>query len=187
MTETTPSPLNNVITIDDDRIKNHLNRVVRGSVEETLNAGNAQRYERSAARRDTRAGHYERNLQTKAGGVRLKRSFASGRSRRQPFHGFPGHLQLRPVRLSSLHLVLSDHEPHRIRICPLARLSRDGGGAAGYRGRLDLACPSLSELRALREAVSQVETAVCDGRGAGASTGCRGGASGHTMEADIGC
>ena len=46
------------------------------------------------------------------------------------------------------------------------------------RGRLDLACPGLSELRALREAVSQVETAVCDGQGAGASTGCRGGASG---------
>ena len=60
----------------------------------------------------------------------------------------------------------------------LARLSRGGGGAAGYRGRLDLACPGLSELRALREAVSQVETAVRDGRGAGASTGCRGGASG---------
>ena len=33
---------------------------------------NAQRYERSEARRDTRAGHYERNLQTKAGEVRLK-------------------------------------------------------------------------------------------------------------------
>ena len=70
MTETTPSPLNNVITIDDERIKNHLERVVRGSVEETLNAlldaeadrlCNAQRYERSAARRDTRG----RNLQTK--------------------------------------------------------------------------------------------------------------------------
>ena len=30
------------------------------------------RYERSAARRDTRAGHYERGLQTKAGEVRLK-------------------------------------------------------------------------------------------------------------------
>ena len=79
MTETTPSPLNSVITIDDERIKNHLERVVRGSVEETLNAlldaeadrlCNAQRYERSAARRDTRAGHYERNLQTKAGEVR---------------------------------------------------------------------------------------------------------------------
>jgi putative transposase len=28
---------------------------------------NAQRYERSAARRDTRAGHYERNLQTRCG------------------------------------------------------------------------------------------------------------------------
>src|SRR5690242_10654245 len=81
MTETTPSPLNNVITIDDERIKNHLDRVVRGTVEETLNAlldaeadrlCNAQRYERTATRRDTRAGHYERNLQTKAGEVRLK-------------------------------------------------------------------------------------------------------------------
>ena len=63
------SPLNNVITIDDERIRNHLDRVVRGSVEETLNAlleaeadrlCNAQRYERSEVRRDTRAGHYER-------------------------------------------------------------------------------------------------------------------------------
>src|SRR6478735_1514904 len=81
MTENTPSPLGNVISIDDERIKNHLDRVVRGTVEETLNAlleaeadrlCNAQRYERSEARRDTRAGHYERNLQTKAGEVRLK-------------------------------------------------------------------------------------------------------------------
>src|ERR1041385_1784767 len=81
MTENTPSPLNNVITVDDERIRNHLDRVVRGSVEETLNAlleaeadrlCNAQRYERSEARRDTRAGHYERKLQTKAGEVRLK-------------------------------------------------------------------------------------------------------------------
>ena len=38
MTGITPSPLNNVITIDDERIKNHLDRIVRGSVEETLNA-----------------------------------------------------------------------------------------------------------------------------------------------------
>src|SRR6476620_3802832 len=81
MTETTPSPLGNVITIDDDRIKSHLDRGVRGSVEETLNAlldaeadrlCNAQRYERSEARRDTRAGHYKRKLQTKADEVRLK-------------------------------------------------------------------------------------------------------------------
>jgi hypothetical protein len=81
MNNDTLSPLGNVITIDDERIKSHLDRVVRGSVEETLNAlldaeadrlCNAQRYERSAARRDTRAGHYERNLQTKAGEVRLK-------------------------------------------------------------------------------------------------------------------
>jgi transposase-like protein len=68
-----------VITIEDEQIKNHNDRVVRGSVEETLNAlldaeadrlCNAQRYERNQARRDTRAGHYERKLQT--GEVRLK-------------------------------------------------------------------------------------------------------------------
>ena len=81
MSDDTPSPLNNVITIDDERIKSHLERVVRGTVQETLNAlldaeadrlCNAQRYERSEARRDTRAGHYERGLQTKAGEVRLR-------------------------------------------------------------------------------------------------------------------
>jgi putative transposase len=76
-----PGPLNNVIRIDDERIKGHLDRVVRGTVEETLNSlldaeadrlCNAQRYERTEARRDTRAGHYERNLETKAGEVTLK-------------------------------------------------------------------------------------------------------------------
>ena len=78
MTETTPSPLGNAI--DDERIKSHLDRVVRGSVGETnalLDAEadrlcNAQRYERSEARRDTRAGHYERKLQTKVGEVSLR-------------------------------------------------------------------------------------------------------------------
>lgn len=81
--EDTPIPgaLNNVIRIDDERIKGHLDRVVRGTVEETLNSlldaeadrlCNAQRYERTEARRDTRAGHYERQLETKAGEVTLK-------------------------------------------------------------------------------------------------------------------
>ena len=88
MTESTPSPLGNVITIDDERIKNHLGRVVRGSVEETSNAlldaeadrlCNAQRHERSEARRDTRAGHYERKLQTKAN--LLERLFVEERRR----------------------------------------------------------------------------------------------------------
>jgi transposase-like protein len=76
-----PGPLNNVIRIDDERIKGHLDRVVRGTVEETLNSlldaeadrlCNAQRYERTEARRDTRAGHYERSLETKAGEVTLR-------------------------------------------------------------------------------------------------------------------
>lgn len=75
------SGLGNVIKIDDERIKGHLDRVVRGTVEDTLNAlldaeadrlCNAQRYERSEDRLDTRAGHYERKLHTKAGEVNLK-------------------------------------------------------------------------------------------------------------------
>ncbi len=73
--------LSHVIRIDDERIQDHLGKVVRGSVEETLNAlldaeadrlCNAERYERSEARRDTRAGSYERKLQTRAGEVSLK-------------------------------------------------------------------------------------------------------------------
>lgn len=73
--------LGNVIEIDEARIRDHLGELVRGSVEETLNAlldaeadrlCNAARYERSEARRDTRAGSYERKLQTKAGEVTLK-------------------------------------------------------------------------------------------------------------------
>jgi len=70
-----------VIRIDDDRVKEHLDKVVRGTVEETLNAMleaeadrlcNAGRYDRSEARRDLRSGSYERKLQTKAGSVTLK-------------------------------------------------------------------------------------------------------------------
>jgi len=38
MTETAPSPLGNVVTIDNERIRSHLDCTVRGSVEETLNA-----------------------------------------------------------------------------------------------------------------------------------------------------
>jgi len=33
-----PGALSNVIRIDDERIKGHLDRIVRGTVEETLNA-----------------------------------------------------------------------------------------------------------------------------------------------------
>jgi hypothetical protein len=42
MPDDTLSPLSNVLTIDDERIKTHLDRVVRGSVEETLNRGHVQ-------------------------------------------------------------------------------------------------------------------------------------------------
>jgi len=73
--------LNNVIKIDSRQIQSHLGEMVRGTVEETLNGlldaeadqlCNAQRYERTAARSDSRAGHYSRKLQTQAGQVELK-------------------------------------------------------------------------------------------------------------------
>ncbi len=74
-------PVGNVIRIDEDRIRGHLDRIVRSSVEETLNGlldaeadrlVGADRYERNDQRRDYRSGHYERKLHTKAGEVTLK-------------------------------------------------------------------------------------------------------------------
>ena len=65
-----------VIKIDEGKIRDHVGEIVRGSVEDTLNAlldaeadrlCQAKRYERTASRKDTRAGHYERKLQTRAG------------------------------------------------------------------------------------------------------------------------
>jgi hypothetical protein len=73
--------LSHVIRIDDERVRDHLGRIVRGTVDETLNAmleaeadrlSGAGRYERTAARRDQRFDSYDRKLQTKAGEVTLK-------------------------------------------------------------------------------------------------------------------
>lgn len=73
--------LHKVIQIDEGQIQDHLGELVRGTVEETLNnlldaeadqLCNAARYERSEARKDTRAGYYERGLHTKAGEVKLR-------------------------------------------------------------------------------------------------------------------
>src|SRR5262252_8681323 len=59
------TPMGQVIQIDEARIRDHLGEMVRGTVEEALNAlldaeadrlCNAQRYERSEARQDSRAG-----------------------------------------------------------------------------------------------------------------------------------
>jgi putative transposase len=69
-----------VIRIEEDKIRSHVDEVVRETVEQTLNGlleaeadelCGAQRYARSPERLDTRAGHYDRQLQTKAGEVTL--------------------------------------------------------------------------------------------------------------------
>jgi len=73
--------LGKVVQIDEAKIQDHLGELVRGTVEETLNAMldaeadamcGAQRYERSPERVDTRAGHYDRKFHSKAGEVDLK-------------------------------------------------------------------------------------------------------------------
>ena len=70
-----------MVEIHENEIKSHLDGIVRGTVEETLNAMldaeadvicGAGRYEPSEDRVDTRAGHYKRSLHTKAGKVELK-------------------------------------------------------------------------------------------------------------------
>jgi transposase-like protein len=77
----TEKNLNRVIKIDEAKIHSHLDEVVRDTVEDTINKlldaeadrlCNAQRYEHTDSRADSRAGSYRRKLQTKAGEVNLK-------------------------------------------------------------------------------------------------------------------
>ena len=67
--------------IDEGKVREHVDHMVRQSVEQTLNSlleveadalCGAGRYERTDARKDTRAGSYTRKLATKAGQVKLK-------------------------------------------------------------------------------------------------------------------
>ena len=69
-----------IIQIDESLVRRELGEVVRETVEETLNRlldeeadmlCNAQRYERTEKRKATRAGYYQRRLQTRAGEVEL--------------------------------------------------------------------------------------------------------------------
>jgi putative transposase len=79
--DTACEKISGLIKVNDEEVCKHLDVLVRRSVEEVLNGlldaeanelCGAQRYERSAERLDTRAGHYERKLVTKAGEVKLK-------------------------------------------------------------------------------------------------------------------
>jgi len=81
MREDTAEVLKDAIRVDQAQLRGHIDEAVRSSVEETLNAllqaeadqiCRAERYQRSPDRIDTRAGHYGRKLETKAGEVTLK-------------------------------------------------------------------------------------------------------------------
>lgn len=75
------SAVKNIVSIDEGKIQSHVNGVVRSTVEETLNGlldaeadrlCGASKYERTDSRKDSRAGHYDRKLQTQSGEVELK-------------------------------------------------------------------------------------------------------------------
>jgi transposase-like protein len=79
--ETKEASFSDVIRIDEQQVRSHVDELVRATVEETLNSlldaeadelCGAKRYERSPDRLDTRAGQYQRKLLTKAGEVELK-------------------------------------------------------------------------------------------------------------------
>jgi putative transposase len=74
-------PTRRIIQIDEGLVQSQVSQMVKVTVEETLNAMldaeadrliQAERYERSDARKDTRAGYYKRKLDTTAGRVELK-------------------------------------------------------------------------------------------------------------------
>src|SRR6188768_4126349 len=105
-------PMGHVIQIDEARIRDHLGEMVRGTVEETLNAMldaeadrlcGAGRYERNEARQDTRAGSYDRTLQTSAGEVNLKvpklrrQTFETASGSCERFAGGPASLERSPT------------------------------------------------------------------------------------------
>jgi putative transposase len=80
-TEEGTAGIDGALQLDEAKVRAHLDEVVRGTVEQTLNAlldaeadraCGAGRYERSPDRADTRAGSYTRKLATKAGEVALK-------------------------------------------------------------------------------------------------------------------
>ncbi len=70
-----------LLKVNEEEVENYLDNLVRDSVETTINQlldaeaeelCRAKRYERTPERVDTRAGHYERKLLTKAGEVSLE-------------------------------------------------------------------------------------------------------------------
>lgn len=80
MTTDDTSNSDKIIQLNENAVKNHLGQIVRSTVEQTLNEMldaeadrlcNAEKYQRNEARTDTRAGHYQRKLQTQAGQVTL--------------------------------------------------------------------------------------------------------------------
>jgi transposase-like protein len=74
-------PLRLDLQVNESAVQNHLRGFICKTVEEALNKAldaeadaicGARRYQRSEARLDTRAGHYERTLETSSGAVRLR-------------------------------------------------------------------------------------------------------------------
>ena len=79
--ETLPPSAQPMLRLDETHLRGHLDEMVRSTVEQTLNdlldaeaesLCSAKHYERNQERSAYRSGHYERELETKAGAVTLQ-------------------------------------------------------------------------------------------------------------------
>lgn len=76
-----PEAEGKLLKINEDEVKSYLDKVVKGSIEETLNGlldaeadelCQASKYERSPDRQNTRAGYYTRTFHARAGELKLR-------------------------------------------------------------------------------------------------------------------
>lgn len=76
-----PEAEGKLLKINEDEVKSYLDKVVKGSIEETLNGlldaeadelCQASKYERSQDRQNTRTGHYTRTFHARAGELKLR-------------------------------------------------------------------------------------------------------------------
>jgi transposase-like protein len=135
--------LKQAITVDTEKVRGHLDEVVRSTVEATLNqlldeeagrVAGAGKYERSSDRKDTRAGSYQRKLQTKAGEVEptvprlrklpLETAIIERYKRRQS-----------SVEKALIEMYLAGVSMRRVAPALLGKVGHDQLGAAGRAGQ----------------------------------------------------
>ena len=126
--EVLEAAMSEIVRTNGKILEEHLGEMVRSTVEETLNGlldaeadhiCGAGRYERSPDRVDSRSGHYQRKLKTKAGEVKLK----VPKLRKLPF-GKPGETEPPSRSSRATRALWESHSPRSLRATRRAGWSR---------------------------------------------------------------